>query len=67
MKNKILSIVVSILIAVLGWMWTTTFSVLVGIEKELKAVQIEIAKVQSVLITEQRVREIIKEEMEKTH
>ena len=67
MKNKILSVVVSILIVVLGWTWTTTFSKLVEIEKELKAVQIEIAKVQSVIITEHMVREIVKEEMEKTH
>ena len=63
MEKKILSIVMSILIAVLSWTWTTTFSKLVEISKELKAVQMELVKINSTMLTKEEVKEIVIDEL----
>lgn len=63
MEKKILSIVMSILIAVLSWTWTTTFSKLVEISKELKAVQMELVKINSTMLTKEEVKELVIDEL----
>lgn len=63
MERKILSIVMSILIAVLSWTWSTTFSKLVEISKELKAVQMELVKINSTMLTKEEVKEMVIDEL----
>lgn len=65
MEKRLLTAVATLLIAVLGWSWTTTFSKLVEIEKELKTVQIELARMQASMLTVQEVREVVVDELAK--
>lgn len=65
MEKRLLTAVATLMVAVLGWSWTTTFSKLVDIEKELKTVQIELARVQASMLTVQEVREIVVDELAK--
>ncbi len=65
MEKRLLTAVATLLVAVLGWSWTTTFSKLVEIEKELKTVQIELARMQSTMLTQESVKELILDELMK--
>lgn len=63
MGNKITYVILSILVAVLGWSWTTTYSKLAEIEKSLIELKIEMVKVQSTIIDRDEVKAIIADEL----
>lgn len=49
----------SILIAVVGWIWTTCYTKLVTIEKELVSIKVELVQMQSNVLTREEVNEMI--------
>ena len=49
----------SILIAVVGWIWTTCYTKLVTIEKELISIKVELVQMQSNVLTREDVNEMI--------
>lgn len=59
MDKKILTTVLSILIAVLGWVWTVVYMKLVNMEKELISIKISLVEVQKDLLSKDDVRELI--------
>lgn len=59
MDKKILTTVLSILIAVLGWVWTVVYMKLVNMEKELVSIKISLVEVQKDLLSKDDVRELI--------
>ena len=63
MGNKITYVILSILVGVLGWSWTTTYSKLAEIEKSLVELKIEMVKVQSTIIDRESVKEMINDEL----
>ena len=65
MDKKILTTVLSILIAVLGWIWTVTYMKLVNMEKELVSIKISLVEVQKDLLSKDDVKELIDIELAK--
>lgn len=58
MGNKVTYTILSILVAVLGWSFTSTYSKLNEIEKSLIELKIELVKVQATLIDREAVEKI---------
>ena len=65
MEKKVLTVVIGILIAVLGWTWTTTISKLSEIEKSLIELKIDVARIQESLIDRDEIRQIVIDELMK--
>jgi len=65
MDKKILTTVLSILIAVLGWVWTVVYMKLVTMEKELISIKISLVEVQKDLLSKEDVKELIEIELAK--
>lgn len=63
MNKVILSTLAGILIAVLSWCFTTFYSKLVKIEEKLVTIELELAKVNSAMLDEDKVRELIEIEL----
>lgn len=63
MGNKITYVILSILVGVLGWSWTTTYSKLAEIEKSLIELKIAMVKVETQMIDREAVKEIINDEL----
>ena len=65
MEKKILSVVLTILIAVLGWTWVTNFSKLCEIERSLVELKIDIVRMQESLVDRDEVKRIVNDELAK--
>ena len=63
MGNKITYVILSILVGVLGWSWTTTYSKLAEIEKSLIELKIGMVKVETQMIDREAVKEIVNDEL----
>lgn len=55
--------VLGLLMAILGWVWTTQYSKLSAIQQQLVMIQIDITRLQSEMMNEARVREIVEHEL----
>lgn len=64
-KNKLLTVVVSILIALLGYFGQLQYSKLSEIEKSLLELKIEVVKMQTSMIDRDAVIQIINDELAK--
>lgn len=64
-KNKLLTVVVSILIALLGYFGQLQYSKLSEIEKSLLELKIEVVKMQTTMIDRDMVIQIVHDELEK--
>ena len=65
MEKKVLTTILGILIAVLGWIWTTTYLKLVSMEKELVSIKISLVEVQKDILGKDDVKELIELELAK--
>lgn len=65
MEKKILTVVVSILIGLLGWLGTIQYNKLTEIEKSLLELKIEVVKMQTTMIDRDMVVQIVRDELEK--
>lgn len=65
MEKKILTAVIGVLIAVLGWNWTTTMTKLVEIEHSLVELKIDVARIQESIVDRDEVKRIVIDELEK--
>jgi hypothetical protein len=63
MEKKILTVVVSILIALLGWLGTIQFNKMAEISKDLVALRLEIVQLQKDILTKDDVKEMIETEL----
>lgn len=52
-----------ILVSIVGWLGSNLMSKLVEIEKELSAIKLELVAMQNSMLTEERVREIVRFEI----
>jgi hypothetical protein len=64
-KNKLLTVVVSILIGLLGYFGQLQYSKLSEIEKSLLELKIEVVKMQTTMIDRDMVIQIVHDELEK--
>lgn len=62
-NNKAMTLFVTILLGMLGWIWTATYSRLTSMEKELVSIKLSLVEMQSQIVDEQRVREIVEHEL----
>lgn len=67
MEKKILTVVVSILIGLLGWLGTIQWQKLTEIEKSIIELKIQVVSIQKEIMTEERVKEIVEHELLKNH
>lgn len=58
-NNKLIYTLLTVLLAVMSWVWVTTVSQLSEISKELVAIKTQLVSVQAQMIDEDRVREIV--------
>jgi len=65
MSTKITYTILSLLFAVMGWVWITSFNKLTEIEKSLMEVKLELVKIQATMIDREEVVRIVKEQMKK--
>lgn len=65
MGNKITYTILGLLMAVLGWIWSTNYGKLAEIEKSLVAIQLDLVKIQAQMMDREAVKELIKDEFEK--
>jgi hypothetical protein len=63
MEKKILTVVVSILIGLLGWLGTIQFNKMAEISKDLVALRLEIVQLQKDILTKDDVKEMIETEL----
>lgn len=63
MEKKILTVVVSILIGLLGWLGSLQIQKLTEIEKSIVELKIQVVSMQKEMMTEDRVREIVEYEL----
>ena len=63
MEKKILTVVVSILIGLLGWLGSLQIQKLTEIEKSIIELKIQVVSIQKEMMTEDRVREIVEYEL----
>jgi len=63
MNNKLVTIFASVFLAVLGWVWSATYTRLTSMEKELVSIKLSLVEMQSQIVDEQRVREIVEHEL----
>lgn len=63
MEKKILTVVVSILIGLLGWIGTIQFNKMSEISKDLIALRLEIVQLQKDILTKEDVKEMIETEL----
>lgn len=61
--NKLTYWILGLLIAVLGWIWTVSFTKLCAIETQLVQLQIDITQLKADMMDEERVREIVEHEL----
>ena len=61
--NKLTYWILGLLMAVLGWVWTTQYAKLCAIQEQLLTIQIDITRLQSEMMNEARVREIVEHEL----
>lgn len=54
-----------VLVSIVGWLGSNQMAKLVDIEKELSAIKLELVAMQNSMLTEERVREIVKLELMK--
>lgn len=52
-----------VLVSIVGWLGSNQMAKLVEIEKELSAIKLELVAMQNSMLTEERVREIVKLEL----
>jgi len=63
MEKKMLSIVISVLIAVLGWIWGTQYYKLIEIERTMLELKVEMTKVQVQMVSIDDVKQIVADEL----
>ena len=61
--TKITYWILGLLMAVLGWVWTVSYSKLSAIQQQLLMIQVELAKVQAVMIDRDEVKSIVRDEL----
>lgn len=54
-----------VLVSIVGWLGSNQMAKLVEIEKQLSAIKLELVAMQNSMLTEERVREIVKLELMK--
>lgn len=63
MEKKILTVAVSILIGLLGWLGTIQYNKLTEIEKSLLELKIEVVRIQTTMIDREAVIQIVNDEL----
>lgn len=63
MEKKILTVVVSILIGLLGWIGTIQFNKMSEISKDLIALRLEIVQLQKDILTKEDVKDMVETEL----
>lgn len=62
-KDRLIYWILGLLVAVLGWSWTTNYSKLCEIEKSLIELKIDVTKVQSNIVDRDAIKEIVADEL----
>lgn len=57
--------ILGLLIAVLGWIWSSQYAKLCAIQEQLLSIQIELTKVQATIVDRDEVKSIVRDELEK--
>jgi len=65
MQNRITYTVLTVLLAIVGWIWTMTYSRLTSMEKELVKIQLELVRIQSTIVDRDEVVKIVREQLRK--
>lgn len=65
MEKKVLTVVVSILIALLGWLGSIQYAKLTEISKEIVSMKLELVQLQKDILTKDDVREMVQVELMK--
>lgn len=55
--------ILGLLMAVLGWIWSTNYAKLADIEKSLIAIQLDLVKIQAQMIDREEVKRIVEDEL----
>lgn len=55
--------VLGLLIAVLGWIWSSQYAKLCAIQEQLLSIQIELTKVQATIVDRDEVKSIVRDEL----
>lgn len=63
--TKITYWILGLLIAVLGWIWSSQYAKLCAIQEQLLSIQIELTKVQATIVDRDEVKSIVRDELEK--
>lgn len=63
MQNKILIGLATVFLSVLGWVWTATYAQLQEISTGLTKVRLDLVQIQTQMMTEERVKDIIEHEL----
>lgn len=64
MQTKLITIFATVFLAVLGWIWSVTYTRLTSMEQELVAIKLELVKVQATMIDREEVIRIVNEQIE---
>lgn len=62
-KDRLMYWIMGLLVAVLGWSWTTNYSKLCEIEKSLIELKIDVTKVQANIVDRDAIKEIVADEL----
>ena len=55
--------ILGLLIAVLGWIWSSQYAKLCAIQEQLLTIQIELTKVQATIVDREEVKAIVADEL----
>lgn len=61
-NNKILYVLLSIIIAIVGWTWTSTVSKLAEVEKGLMDIKLELVRINATMVSAEDVEQMIERE-----
>ena len=65
MQTKLITIFATVFLAVIGWIWSATYTRLTSMEQELVAIKLELVKVQATMIDREEVVRIVNEQIER--
>lgn len=65
MQTKLITIFATVFLAVLGWIWSVTYTRLTSMEQELVAIKVELVKVQATMIDREEVIRIVRDELKR--